>query len=104
MKFFVKTLFILGSFSNSFWSVYQPDIIAPGVDIIAAYTGAVSPTGSKNDRRRPHYLTMSGTSMSCPHVSGIVGLLKTLYPSWNSAAIRSAIITTGTRILPFHIV
>lgn len=88
--------------SNLFWFSYQPDVTAPGVDIIAAYTGAAGPTESKSDKRRPRYITESGTSMSCPHVSGIVGLLKTLYPSWSPAAIRSAIITTGT--VPYHIV
>jgi subtilisin family serine protease len=69
------------------------------VDIIAAYTGENSPTNSKLDKRRPPYMTLSGTSMACPHVSGIVGLLKSLYPSWSPAAIKSAIMTTGTRKL-----
>lgn len=73
----------------------QPDITAPGVNIIAAYTQATSPTNESFDKRRIAFNTESGTSMSCPHVSGVVGLLKTLYPDWSPSAIRSAIMTTG---------
>lgn len=74
---------------------HQPDITAPGVNIIAAYTQATSPTDQDFDKRRVPFNTESGTSMSCPHVSGVVGLLKTLYPHWSPSAIRSAIMTTG---------
>ncbi|KAI4296081.1 hypothetical protein L6164_036070 [Bauhinia variegata] len=73
----------------------KPDITAPGVNIIAAFTEAISPTEEEYDTRRVPFLTMSGTSMSCPHVAGIVGLLKSLHPEWSSAAIKSAIMTTA---------
>ncbi|XP_021828137.1 subtilisin-like protease SBT5.4 [Prunus avium] len=75
--------------------ILKPDITAPGVNIIAAYTQATSPTNESFDKRRIAFNTESGTSMSCPHVSGVVGLLKTLYPDWSPSAIRSAIMTTA---------
>lgn len=78
-------------------SVSQPDITAPGVSVIAAYSGAVSPTDLAFDDRRVPYNIESGTSMSCPHVSGIAGLVKTKYPNWSPAMIKSAIMTTGER-------
>ncbi|EFJ11998.1 hypothetical protein SELMODRAFT_124985, partial [Selaginella moellendorffii] len=37
----------------------------------------------------------SGTSMCCPHVTGIVALLKSYRPAWSPEAIKSAIVTTG---------
>ncbi|XP_074361360.1 subtilisin-like protease SBT5.4 [Apium graveolens] len=75
--------------------ILKPDICAPGVSIIAAYSEATSPTGLAVDSRRTAFNSESGTSMSCPHVAGLVGLLKTLHPHWSAAAIRSAIMTTA---------
>ena len=69
----------------------KPDITAPGVNVIAAYSGAASPTGQSFDGRRVPYNSLSGTSMSSAHVSGIVGMLKTKHPSWSPAMIKSAI-------------
>lgn len=47
------------------------------------------------------YALMSGTSISCPHVAGIVALLKAMQRDWSSAAIRSAMINNnlGTHFL-----
>ncbi|KAF9588832.1 hypothetical protein IFM89_016444 [Coptis chinensis] len=75
--------------------ILKPDITAPGVSIIAAYTQATGPTGQSDDKRRVLFNSESGTSMSCPHISGIVGLIKTLHPDWSPSAIKSAIMTTG---------
>ncbi|XP_059624670.1 subtilisin-like protease SBT5.4 isoform X1 [Cornus florida] len=71
--------------------ILKPDITAPGVNVIAAYTG--STLGSFN--KRTTFFFESGTSMSCPHVSGIAALLKAIHPDWSPAAIRSAIMTTA---------
>ncbi|RLN04235.1 hypothetical protein C2845_PM13G10320 [Panicum miliaceum] len=76
-------------------SVMKPDIAAPGVDILAAFTEYVSPTGLASDKRRSEYAILSGTSMSCPHISGVIGLLKAARPEWSPAAMRSAIMTTA---------
>ncbi|KAK9689659.1 hypothetical protein RND81_09G073400 [Saponaria officinalis] len=78
--------------------ILKPDITAPGVSVIAAYSEAAGPTNQVFDKRKVQFNSISGTSMSCPHVSGIVGLLKTLYPHWSPAAIKSAILTTANII------
>ncbi|KAI5406633.1 subtilisin-like protease SBT5.3 isoform X2 [Lathyrus oleraceus] len=78
--------------------ILKPDITAPGVSVIAAYTEAEGPTNQVFDYRRIKFNSISGTSMSCPHISGIAGLLKAVYPSWSPAAIKSAIMTTATTL------
>ncbi|GER29218.1 subtilase family protein [Striga asiatica] len=77
------------------FSCSQPDITAPGVSIIAAFSKVSGPTGEDYDTRHVKFNAESGTSMSCPHVAGVVGLLKKLYPKWSPSAIKSAIMTTA---------
>uniref|UniRef100_J3LLV7 Subtilisin-like protease n=1 Tax=Oryza brachyantha TaxID=4533 RepID=J3LLV7_ORYBR len=50
--------------------ILKPDFIAPGVNILAAWTGATGPTGLESDPRRTEFNILSGTSMACPHASG----------------------------------
>ncbi|CAA6672406.1 unnamed protein product [Spirodela intermedia] len=76
--------------------ILKPDITAPGVSVLAAFTEAVGPSDNFFDDRRVRFNILSGTSMSCPHISGVAGLLKTLHPDWSPAAIKSAIMTTAT--------
>ncbi|XP_038689686.1 subtilisin-like protease SBT5.4 [Tripterygium wilfordii] len=71
--------------------ILKPDITAPGVNILAAFAEINADT----DKGPTPYKVESGTSMACPHVSGIVGLLKTLNPGWSPAAIKSAVMTTA---------
>ncbi|XP_057449586.1 subtilisin-like protease SBT1.7 [Lotus japonicus] len=73
----------------------KPDLIAPGVNILATYTRNAGPTDLDSDKRRVDFNIISGTSMSCPHVSGIAALIKSVHPSWSPAAIRSAMMTTS---------
>lgn len=67
----------------------KPDIMAPGVDVIAA----VSPDGYNGNE----FDALSGTSMSSPHMAGLGALMKQLYPEWSPAAIKSAFMTSATQ-------
>ncbi|KAG6475231.1 hypothetical protein ZIOFF_064449 [Zingiber officinale] len=75
--------------------ILKPDFIGPGVNILAGWSGEVGPTGLPKDRRRTQFNIMSGTSMSCPHISGVAALLKGAHPDWSPAAIKSALMTTA---------
>nr|XP_043615764.1 subtilisin-like protease [Erigeron canadensis] len=74
--------------------ILKPDIIGPGVDVLAAWPNVVN--------YRPHIKTtfnlLSGTSMACPHLAGIAALLKSTHPKWSPAAIKSAIMTTASQV------
>uniref|UniRef100_M4DV05 Uncharacterized protein n=1 Tax=Brassica campestris TaxID=3711 RepID=M4DV05_BRACM len=71
----------------------KPDITAPGLEILAAYSPLSPP--SLEDQRRVKYSVLSGTSMSCPHVAGVAAYIKTFHPDWSPSMIQSAIMTTA---------
>ncbi|KAL5727771.1 hypothetical protein ACHQM5_000926 [Ranunculus cassubicifolius] len=75
--------------------VIKPDVTAPGMNILAAWPPTVSPTSVKTDKRSVIFNIISGTSMSCPHVSGLSALLKSVHKDWSPAAIKSALMTTA---------
>lgn len=64
-------------------------MIAPGVNILAGWTGKVGPARLESDTRHVNFNIISGTSMSCQHVSGLAA-----HPKWSPAAIKSALMTT----------
>ena len=61
----------------------QVDVSAPGVDV-----GSAGGPGSS-------YYIMSGTSMAAPHVAGLVGLVKTVNPSWTRQQVTDQITSTA---------
>ncbi|KAL5855585.1 hypothetical protein ACOSQ4_005387 [Xanthoceras sorbifolium] len=75
--------------------ILKPDILAPGVDILAAWVPNRGWTPIRDQYLLTDYAIISGTSMSCPHVAGIAALLKAVHRDWSSAAIRSAMMTTA---------
>ena len=70
--------------------ILKPDVTAPGVNILAGNT----PTP---DLGAPGELfqSISGTSMSSPHVAGLMALFDQLHPDWAPAAAKSALMTTA---------
>ncbi|MFI5955775.1 S8 family serine peptidase [Cryptosporangium sp. NPDC051539] len=59
-----------------------PDLLAPGVDVLAA-DGEAS------------FGVRSGTSVATPQVAGAAALLRAKYPRWSPAAVKSALVTTA---------
>ncbi|XP_011077880.1 subtilisin-like protease SBT4.15 [Sesamum indicum] len=76
-------------------NILKPDISAPGVNILAAYSKFTTVTGEEGDKRVVKFNVESGTSMACPHVAGAAAYIKSFHPRWSPAAIKSALMTTS---------
>jgi subtilisin family serine protease len=68
----------------------KPDIAAPGVSVLAA----VAPPSNSGR----HYDLYSGTSMAAPHITGLAAFMLSVHPNWTPMQIKSAMMTTATRL------
>ncbi|OEL38583.1 Subtilisin-like protease SBT1.4 [Dichanthelium oligosanthes] len=74
--------------------ILKPDVTAPGVNILAAWTDVTSPSGLDSEK----FSITTVTSVSCAHVSGIAAMLRQAHPEWSPAVIKSALITTAYNV------
>lgn len=72
--------------NNGAPDIIKPDLSAPGVSTLAAYT----PWNGGE-----YFASISGTSMASPHVAGAFALLKQKHPDWTPAIAKSALMTTA---------
>jgi subtilisin family serine protease len=68
-------------------AVVKPEIVAPGVDVLAARSSASPGEGS--------YIEMSGTSMATPHVAGAAAIIAQEHPGWTGEQIRDLLVSTA---------
>lgn len=73
--------------------VTKPDLVAPGVQILAGHTP--NPASLVGGPPGELFQAISGTSMSSPHVAGAAALLKNLHPEWTPGQVKSALMTTA---------
>lgn len=66
----------------------EVDIAGPGTDVYSTYTGQ-------------RYKTLSGTSMACPHVTGVAALVLSAVPRLSAKEVEGHICETATAISGF---
>ncbi|KZV44977.1 Subtilase 4.13 isoform 2 [Dorcoceras hygrometricum] len=81
-----------------FPKILKPDVTAPGIEILAAFSPLSSPSEFPQDKQSVNYNVLSGTSMACPHVTGAAAYVKSFHPNWSPSAIKSALMTTAWRM------
>ncbi len=71
--------------------IIKPDVTAPGLSILAA----ASPIHNGSAVQGELFQAIMGTSMSGPHVAGLLALIKQAHPEWSPAVAKSALMTTA---------
>lgn len=78
---------------------HYPDIVLPGVNIVAARATSgpiVEPyLGKDGTTPEPMYSSISGTSMATPHMSGVTALMLEVNPSLNMDGVLAAVTSTA---------
>ncbi|XP_020185455.1 CO(2)-response secreted protease isoform X1 [Aegilops tauschii subsp. strangulata] len=77
-------------------SILKPDLMAPGVSILAAAMPSTDKADVPDGKKPSAFAIKSGTSMACPHVAGAAAFVKSAHPGWSPSMIRSALMTTAT--------
>jgi len=80
-------------------ALHHPDIVLPGVNIVAARatSGSITPvyTGYNGTNPEPYYSSISGTSMATPHMSGVAALMLEVNPNLNLDGVLKAVTSTA---------
>lgn len=76
--------------------IWQPDLMAPGVSILAATIPSEDASEVPPGKSPSPFAIKSGTSMACPHVAGGAAFVKSAHPGWTPSMVRSALMTTAT--------
>jgi subtilisin family serine protease len=85
----------MAAFSGRTTDGLKPDLVAPGVDIVAARSraSALAPTGPGG-----YYTRLSGTSLAAPHVAGAAALVAEQHPDWTPAQLKAALMNAATAL------
>ncbi|PIN14075.1 Tripeptidyl-peptidase II [Handroanthus impetiginosus] len=77
-------------------NILKPDIMAPGVAILASIVPRIESTYGAPGNKSSKFAIRSGTSMACPQVTGAMAFIKSVHPHWSFSMIKSALMTTAS--------
>ena len=78
------------------------DVSAPGVDILSLRAEGTDMYGDGEHIVDEDYYYSSGTSMACPHVAGLVALIRSIVPNFANYEVLERMISTTDDIYDFN--